>query len=205
MHPTAQAILQAAYDLFLQRGYTDVTTRDIASAANVNLGLIPYYFKSKENLAILVSMKLNDEMYQEAFSKVSSNLKSAEKLYVYTAVNMQYCFGRFAKFHYEFLASPNGNYQVSQTFRRIAQEVIETYHLQVTPEENEIYMAAMKGAERLIYIKRERKEINVSIFDITNLIISNYFFNIGLPDKTIAEVIQNSRTAIEAVFSNFLI
>jgi AcrR family transcriptional regulator len=43
-------LLDAAERLFAERGYNGVSTRQIAEAANVNLGSIPYYFGNKENL-----------------------------------------------------------------------------------------------------------------------------------------------------------
>ncbi len=43
-------IIQIATKLFGERGFEDVSTRDIAQAADVNIALIAYYFKSKEGL-----------------------------------------------------------------------------------------------------------------------------------------------------------
>jgi AcrR family transcriptional regulator len=58
MAATAQAspgdsrerILRAALGCFSERGFDGATTRDIASRAGVNLGLIQYYFEGKEKL-----------------------------------------------------------------------------------------------------------------------------------------------------------
>jgi AcrR family transcriptional regulator len=45
-----ERILHAAIDLFAQKGFDGSTTREIASRAGVNHGLIPYYFGAKEKL-----------------------------------------------------------------------------------------------------------------------------------------------------------
>jgi AcrR family transcriptional regulator len=45
-----ERILVAALQAFSQRGFDGTTTREIAAAAGVNLGLIQYYFEGKENL-----------------------------------------------------------------------------------------------------------------------------------------------------------
>lgn len=45
-----EQLLDSAEELFAENGYNGVSTRDIAAAAKVNLGSIPYYFGSKENL-----------------------------------------------------------------------------------------------------------------------------------------------------------
>lgn len=43
-------LLDAAETLFADFGFNGVSTRQLAEAANVNLGAIPYHFKTKENL-----------------------------------------------------------------------------------------------------------------------------------------------------------
>jgi len=43
-------ILDAAEALFAERGFADVSVRDIAASANVNVAAISYYFGSKEKL-----------------------------------------------------------------------------------------------------------------------------------------------------------
>lgn len=43
-------ILEKAEELFAQNGYEGTTVRDIATAADVNLAMISYYFGSKEKL-----------------------------------------------------------------------------------------------------------------------------------------------------------
>jgi AcrR family transcriptional regulator len=47
---TQEKIIQAAKTVFFQKGYDATRTRDIAAEANVNLAMLNYYFKSKENL-----------------------------------------------------------------------------------------------------------------------------------------------------------
>lgn len=48
--PGREGILDAAAWLFLERGYTDTTLRDIASAAGVKAGSIYYHFASKDEM-----------------------------------------------------------------------------------------------------------------------------------------------------------
>lgn len=47
---TEQKIMNAAREVFMRKGYSATRTRDIAEAADTNLALVNYYFKSKENL-----------------------------------------------------------------------------------------------------------------------------------------------------------
>ncbi|TFH25283.1 MAG: TetR/AcrR family transcriptional regulator [Myxococcales bacterium] len=45
-----ESILVAALQIFSERGFDGTTTREVAAAAGVNLGLITYYFGNKEKL-----------------------------------------------------------------------------------------------------------------------------------------------------------
>ena len=47
---TRTAILEAAERLYADRGFADVTLRDIVAAAGVNLAAVNYHFGSKDEL-----------------------------------------------------------------------------------------------------------------------------------------------------------
>jgi AcrR family transcriptional regulator len=48
--PARERILHAALEVFAERGFEGARTRDIAARADVNLGLLSYYFGEKEKL-----------------------------------------------------------------------------------------------------------------------------------------------------------
>lgn len=50
--PTRISLINAAMELFAEKGFDGVSTRMIAEKAGVNLGGIHYHFKSKENLFV---------------------------------------------------------------------------------------------------------------------------------------------------------
>lgn len=54
---TEEKIKQAARRLFTKKGYAATRTRDIAEAADINLALLNYYFRSKEKLFDIVIME----------------------------------------------------------------------------------------------------------------------------------------------------
>ena len=43
-------LLEAATSLFAQKGFSGVSVRQLAEAANVNIAAISYYFRGKEGL-----------------------------------------------------------------------------------------------------------------------------------------------------------
>lgn len=51
---TEKDIIQAARKIFQKKGFKETTMRDVAAEANVNMAMLHYYFRSKENLFFLV-------------------------------------------------------------------------------------------------------------------------------------------------------
>ena len=47
---TREEILKAAWDLFAEKGFEDVSVRDVTNAAGVNLASVSYHFGGKEGL-----------------------------------------------------------------------------------------------------------------------------------------------------------
>lgn len=199
LNETAKRILAAAEALFRERGYNAVTTRDIARAADVNLGLIPYYFGSKDKLGIAIVKGANDRWYSQVFEKVAAELGSAEKLYIYTILLWEAMDEATLQFMLEFMEACPASAQASATFVDMSWAVIREYKLTVTPTENDCYIAAMKGAEQALILRRKNQELNISYEYITKLILSNYFYNIGLPDKTIAAIIGRCETILSGI------
>src|SRR3954453_16002737 len=66
---TRTAILTAAERLYAERGFSDVTLRDIVAEANVNLAAVNYHFGSKDELIaelfVSRSIALNRERLHE--------------------------------------------------------------------------------------------------------------------------------------------
>ena len=63
---TRERILEAALELFADRGYEATTMRDVAREAEANLGLAYRYFASKEEFALALYMRLAEESEESA-------------------------------------------------------------------------------------------------------------------------------------------
>ncbi|HEX3006897.1 MAG TPA: TetR/AcrR family transcriptional regulator [Bacteroidales bacterium] len=61
-------IMDAARKVFQQKGYKEATMRDIASTANINMAMLHYYFRSKDNLFYLIF----DESFRLFYGKIVS-------------------------------------------------------------------------------------------------------------------------------------
>jgi AcrR family transcriptional regulator len=69
---TRQRILDAALDLFGERGLTGATVRDIAKRAKVNVAAISYHFGGKEELYRAVAKSIADGIAARVRSRVAS-------------------------------------------------------------------------------------------------------------------------------------
>ncbi len=67
-----QKIKASAQKLFTQKGYAAVKTRDIAAEAGINLALVNYYFRSKENLFEIVMLE-NMTTFAEGAAEIIHN------------------------------------------------------------------------------------------------------------------------------------
>jgi len=68
---TREKILEAALQLFRERGFAEATMRDIARQAGVATGLAYYYFKSKDAIVLA--------FYQRARVDLAERLEAAQK------------------------------------------------------------------------------------------------------------------------------
>lgn len=109
---TQKNILAAARRLFYEKGYDATTTRQISSAANINLGLIKYYFDSKADIALRIYLDIrdfhSDYIRQYGYSDMELNL-------IASASELKMCFSNphFCQFYHEIYHE----YKVLHTFR----------------------------------------------------------------------------------------
>lgn len=74
--PTVTKIIEAAIPLFATKGLVNVSVKELADAAGVNIALISYYFGGKDNLyAFILENQLT--MLSDAIETVSSEKISA--------------------------------------------------------------------------------------------------------------------------------
>ena len=77
---TEQAILEAAEKIFIQKGYAETRTTEIANAAGVNHALLHYYFRTKEALFDRIFQKKMTQLLGFFVKAFDSDLPFFEKL-----------------------------------------------------------------------------------------------------------------------------
>src|SRR5215475_13841826 len=97
---TRTAILAAAERLYADRGFGDVTLRDIVAEANVNLAAVNYHFGSKDELIaelfVTRSLALNRERLRElraAEERGGGRAKVADILHALVGPSLRGCIG----------------------------------------------------------------------------------------------------------------
>jgi AcrR family transcriptional regulator len=65
---TKEKIIQAAIQLFQDRGYEKTTSNDIAAAAGVSVGSFYVYFTDKRQLLLTIFDRLADELFKNIFA-----------------------------------------------------------------------------------------------------------------------------------------
>lgn len=197
-----ERIKRAARRLFFEKGYHATTTREIAQAAGVTLGLIPYYFKSKENLAATICYDIMEQFYQKIDFSRMEDTSSGVKLYLSQLLIFEYQFmdPTYGYLLSELTATTDLMDSPSTTARRISDQVIREYGLTVSPEENEMYLVSLIGALKHLVKAHISKKLSITFTQLTDLLISDYFFNIGLPDEEIAKIISKGQQYYEAFY-----
>ncbi len=83
---TEKKIFDAATELFLEKGVDRTSVREIATKAGINLALMNYYFRSKENLFSSIFSQLVKTNSEELIRILNSDLELNEKIRQYVSV-----------------------------------------------------------------------------------------------------------------------
>ncbi len=82
---TEQKIFDAATELFLEKGVDRTSVREIAAKAGINLALMNYYFRSKENLFDTIFSELVVKNTKKLIQILDSDQSLEEKIRQYVA------------------------------------------------------------------------------------------------------------------------
>ncbi len=136
---TEQKIKNAAQKVFIQKGYSGTSTRDIADEAGINNALVNYYFRSKEKLFDIVMKEQVTTLFDKILPIVNNETTTlAQKIQA------------IIDYHTEVLLAQPG----------ISLFVLSELHNQ--PERIAIYMQANRGLSRSV-LARQFKEVKPDI------------------------------------------
>ena len=191
---TKGAIYAAAKQLFYNNGYLKTSVREIAKEAGVSPALILYYYGSKEGLAKEIAYSETDAIWEIIGRQMADvQLAPGVKLFVYNRLIWYHMIENhgFAEFYSELLMDTCLVDEQSRLYKEMCEETIKAYRLALTEEKMKLYNLIMNGASRNYLIQRKNGTINISYEEFSDTVVCNYFFNIGLSDKQITEIIKN--------------
>ncbi len=87
---TRQKILNTAKELFIEKGFAATTMRDISSRANINKGLLHYYFQSKQMLFVNVMQMTTFELFPKIDSILNLKVPFEQKLELIVDVYIEF-------------------------------------------------------------------------------------------------------------------
>ncbi|KAA3619563.1 MAG: TetR/AcrR family transcriptional regulator [Calditrichaeota bacterium] len=77
---TENKIIEAAMKVFTKKGYKGATMRDIAAEAEINLAMLNYYFRSKDNLFDIIFERAFKQIYGKLFEVLANNSSIFDKI-----------------------------------------------------------------------------------------------------------------------------
>jgi AcrR family transcriptional regulator len=88
--PGKEALLDVAYDLFVQRSYAEVSMQEIAEAAGMTKGAPYYHFKNKDDLFLQVVEELVNTAMAITADEATTSKPPIEKLYAMVRHKMEF-------------------------------------------------------------------------------------------------------------------
>ncbi len=190
---TKETIFEVAFDLFVKKGYTKTTVRAIANRADVNVGLISYYYDNKENLGATVFRTLVKRILEGVDYTLITLDNRIEKLY-YGYLMIQYYLNANKKvngFYVEFLEKSNFGLHLSVTTKKQLEDICKAYGISISAAQLMDYCTALIGAERTMLIKKNRGQLNMTYQELNAVLARIILTLIGLEQKTIDDAIQS--------------
>ena len=200
---TRNKIYQVAKGLFYEKGIKDTSYNDICSAAEVNKGLIPYYFKSKNNIAELVLndfIKSMEEAVGEHWRDASISHAMLDTLIELMQFRLFARDERVCRFYHEIMSE-------SFVFERATKDV-QTYVMQrymgdfgVTVPDAQLstVVAMVQGTERELVRLVYTKTLSESIEDMVRRDMLCCLYLLGIDDAAARESIDRAFELAEGV------
>lgn len=73
-------IIRSARHVFVEKGYDGATMREIAAGAGINISMLHYYFRSKDNMFDIVFEDVFRRMYGKIFETIADDKDIFEKI-----------------------------------------------------------------------------------------------------------------------------
>ncbi|NJM09306.1 TetR/AcrR family transcriptional regulator [Candidatus Gracilibacteria bacterium] len=161
LNPTAERIIIAAKQLFMQRGYTAVSISDIIKAADITKPTLYYYFPDKAELFAQMGIYLLEEMHHDMDAQIDHKATTEQQLTALASVLLAHRDGNLSLMLHEMgehLATAH-QIRLSQAFETnmiapifgVMQRAVERGDVQgVVPELSYMFLSVISGFYDLV-------------------------------------------------------
>lgn len=172
---TKKTIFTLSKKLFYELGYQKTTMRLIAKEANIPIGLISYYFKSKENIIYEIYADYIKNIFAVIDEATNGNINSILlRQIVGLRIYYQNILGnkQASKFNYE-LTIKQSNYTILfNDVKKTYLKILDEFNVYISKEECDAYIIAEFGARQELLLSYYRGEMELSIQDLVSIIAS---------------------------------
>lgn len=196
---TQSTILAVAQRLFLENGYRNTSMRRIAQEAKVNVGLLVYYFGTKNNLVLEIINGFFDEDAETAAVYGLFTDNPIENLFTYLLVN-QATINRdplkkklIDELSSEELVYDEPSRVTQQLFRKVVQFIGASY----SEEEIMIFSLLSKGVDRMLLRKKREGFIDIDDLTMIKLIAQTSILALGVEKSVIDQAFLSAVHRLE--------
>jgi AcrR family transcriptional regulator len=164
-------LIQAAIDLFAQKGFTGTSVRDIGKAARVNTSLVYYYFKDKEEILYSIIERSTRDLIavlREIQSKEHDPLEGLRKMIIRHVVYSR------------------ESWKVTKLITVDSYQLHGQYKNQCIRMQREIYDMYMRQLQQLNE-SRVLQEVNLTVLNFTIFGMINWFYRWYKSGKSLNE------------------
>lgn len=127
---TRQRVLEAACEVFAQKGYREATVQEICAAAGANVAAVNYYFGSKQKLYLATWKHMADTVHRRHFDSARGIADPARRLREIVAQRVSHVFddgpaGRFRRMiHREINVPTEMHAEIRQRYLRPLMDLV---------------------------------------------------------------------------------
>ena len=190
---TRNKIYEVSKHLFYERGIKDTSYADICKVAEVNRGLIPYYFKSKSKLAIMVLNEFVDSMgaaVESRWGDQSLDPLTENALIELLQFELLEEDGHVLRFYGEAMASSDFHDQLLAVQARVITQLSQGAPIELSDAALRTFACMMHGTENELVQAMRTHYLTEGVESFVRRDIEWIYRMLGFSDKTIDEACE---------------
>lgn len=195
-----EKILKCAHRLFLEQGFSATTTREIAAAAEIQKGLLHYYFPKKDD----IMGAMFEGILEGLFEYLNTRSRELNGVSFYAALNLLLITlltseegpGSYM------LETPEHRATTELKIRKlsdIASRVVEENRLDLPEYPVFLAVAASVGAETELFLNIQLNKARMTYRKLAILGNKIFFTLLKIPEHEIIEINRKAQTAVDGL------